>query len=68
MFYLQPIHADEKLLVFVLRASRLGLISSMRLVGRKAVQSIISALLFCIQSLKLELSYQLSLGNIKYEK
>ena len=38
--YFQLFHADEKLKVFVLRASWLGLISSMRLDYKKGIQSV----------------------------
>ena len=39
----QRFHVDERIYVFALRASVLGLITSMRLDGRKDIQSLKSA-------------------------
>ena len=39
----QPFNADERLLVFALRASLLGMISAMRLDGKKDIKAVKSA-------------------------
>ena len=62
----QLLHSDERLLVFALRASVLGLISSMRLDKRKDNPSVESAQpgQFCMQSLR-PVFYPLYRGTIK---